>query len=382
MKMKTARANLLNKPNGHFMIGSYPVPDPAPGTVLMKIELCGVCGTDVHTWHAPASSVFGLEYPISLGHEISGTVAALGQGITADSVGHPLKTGDRISVIPAIHCHKCYFCAVAKTPEKCTAWKTYGTWPKADQEPHFTGGYGDFLYIHDPNSFFVKSEASAERTAFLEPMAVVVHSLLHARIEPGDTVVVQGAGPIGLLTVACCKLAGASRVIATGQRNRKRLELAMAMGADMTICHAELKTEADRKAFIWEHSLNCVGADVVINTVGTAAAFKECLSYVRSSGTMVEVGNFVDSGTIQFNPCKDLLEKGIRLIGSFDNEAEHFVRALPLIADPRIPLEKLITHRIPLGEVESALAALEQGGRFEGTDAVKIMMDPRLPERK
>ena len=379
--MKKARASLLDRPNGHFVIGEYPVPAPGPDGLLMRIELCGVCGTDAHSWHAPAEAVFGLEYPISLGHEISGVVAALGRNVKTDYVGQPLKEGDRISVCPAIHCHKCYFCTIAKTPEKCTHWKTYGTWPRADQEPHFTGGYGEYLNIHDPNSVVLKSAASAERTAFLEPMAVVVHSLLHAKIKPGDTVAVQGAGPIGLLTAACCKIAGASRVISCGRKNRRRLELAEAMGADLTMCHLDLPAEKERKAFVLDHSLNLVGADVVINTVGTAAAFKESLGWVRNSGTFVEVGNFVDSGTIPFNPCRDLLEKGIKMIGSFDNEAEHFVRALPLVADPRIPLEKLVTHRIPLGGLENALAAIGGNGMFDGREAVKIMVDPSLPER-
>ena len=377
--MKTARANLLEKPKGNFVIGRYPVPDPVPGSLLMKIELCGVCGTDVHTWHASADDV-GCEYPISLGHEISGTVAALGKGSTSDFIGRPLKIGDRIGVIPAIHCHRCYFCAIAKTPEKCTHWKTYGTWPRADQEPHFTGGYGDYLYIHDPNSVVLKSEASAERTAFLEPMAVVVHSLLHARIKIGDTVVVQGSGPIGLLTTACVKLAGASRVIATGAKNRKRLDLARQMGADFTVCHLDLPTEKERKEFVFEHSLNLVGADVVINTVGTPEAFKESLNFVRNSGVLVEVGNFVGSGTIDFSPCRDLLTKGLTIIGSFDNEAEHFVRSLPLIADPRIPLEKLITHQVPLGDVQRCLEAIGHGGKLNGKEIVKIMINPDLPE--
>ena len=378
--MKTARANLLDKPDGKFVVGEYPIPEPCDDGIVMKIELCGVCGTDVHSWHAPAEAVFGLEYPISLGHEISGIVVALGKNVKTDYVGKPLNIGDRIGVCPAIHCHKCYYCTIAKTPEKCTDWKTYGTWPKADEEPHFSGGYGDYLYIHDPNSVVLKTETSTERTAFLEPMAVVVHSLLHANIKPGDTVVVQGSGPIGLLTTACCKIAGASRVIATGRKNRKRLELAKEMGADLAVCQLDLPTEEDRKKFIMDNSLNLVGADVVINTVGTAGAFKECLGWVRDSGTVVEVGNFVDSGTIEFNPCRDLLEKGIKLVVSFDNEAEHFVRAIPLIADERIPLEKLITHRIPLGKLEEALSAIENGGIYEGSEAVKIMLDPTLPE--
>jgi len=380
MATKSARANLLMKPRGDFAIGEYPIPDPVPGGLLMKIELCGICGTDVHTWHASAEDV-GCEYPISLGHEISGTVAALGKGVATDYIGQPLKEGDRIGMCPAIHCHKCYFCTIAKTPEKCTDWKTYGTWPKADQEPHFTGGYGDYLYIHDPNSVYLKTNTTAGRTAFLEPMAVVVHSLLHAKIKPGDTVVVQGSGPIGLLTIACCKWAGASRLIATGRRNRKRLELAKEMGADLTMCQMDMPDLKDRKEFVFDNSLNLVGADVVINTAGTCDAFAECLGFVRDSGTVVEVGNFVDSGTFPFNPCRDLLGKGIKIIGSFDNEAEHFVRSIPLIADPRIPLEKLITHRVPLGDVQRTLDAIGKGEKLDGTDMVKVMMDPTMPER-
>ena len=381
MTNKTARANLLDKPNGKFVTSQYPVPQPSAGQVLMKIEMCGICGTDIHTWRAPAEAVFGLEYPISLGHEISGIVEELGEGVTTDSVGTPLKAGDRIGVIPAIHCGRCYFCRIAKTPEKCTDWKTYGTWPKADQEPHFTGGYGDYLYIHDENSFFIKSTTTAERTAFLEPMAVVVHSMLHANIKLGDTVVVQGSGPIGLLTTACAKLAGASVVIATGRSNRARVDLSKEMGADFTILAADMSSEEDRKQFVFDKSLNNVGADIVINTVGTTEAFKECFNFVRDSGTIVEVGNFVDSGTFDFNPCKHLCERGIKIIGSFDNEAEHFVRAMPIIADQRIPLEKLITHKVSVEDVEFVLATIEKGDKLDGKEIVKAMMVPDITER-
>lgn len=374
--MKTARACLLDAPKGKFVIGEYPVPAPQPQSMLMKIELCGVCGTDVHTWQ---SEDIGIPYPISLGHEIVGTVAALGEGVTTDYVGKPLQVGDRIGVIPAIHCHHCYFCTIAKTPEKCIDWKTYGTWPNADQEPHFSGGFGDYLYIHDPNSVVLKMDTSAERGVFLEPMAVVVHALLHANIKPGDTVAVQGVGPIGLLTVAAAKVCGASRVIAFGRRNRKRTELAKRMGADMVVCAEDMPEQADRVKYVMENSLNGVGADVVFNTVGTARGFKEAMGYVRNSGTMVEVGNFVDSGNADFNPCKDLLERGIKIIGSFDNEAEHFVRALPLVSDPRLPLTELITHRLPLGEVQGVHEAIAfNRGMYKDVSVVKAVIDPTL----
>jgi len=375
MGKRTARSYVLDKPKGNFVMDEYEIPDPAPGTVLMKIELCGVCGTDVHTWQ---SLVEDLEYPISLGHEMVGTVEALGRGVTADYVGKPLRLGDRIGVIPAIHCHRCYFCTIVKTPEKCIDWKTYGTWPRADQKPYFTGGYGDYLYIHDPNSVFVKMDTTPERGVFLEPVAVVVHSMLHAQIKPGDTVVVNGAGPIGLLTIGLAKIAGASKVIALGRRNRMRLALAERMGADYTICHTDVPEQAGRKEAVFKNSLNGYGADVVLNTVGSATAFAESIDYVRDSGTVVEVGNFVDSGTIPFNPCKQLLEKGIKIIGSFDNEAEHFVRGLPIVADERLLLPDLITHTLPLERLQESLDAIKNGTELDGRQIVKIVIDPSL----
>jgi len=370
------RASLLSGPRGKFVIGEFPVPDPAPGAVLMKVELCGVCGTDVHTWQ---SEDIGLEYPISLGHEIVGTVEALGEDVKTDYIGRPLKVGDRIGVIPAIHCHRCYFCTISKTPEKCIHWKTYGTWPRADREPHFTGGYADYLYIHDPNSVFLKMECPAERGVFLEPVAVVIHAILLAQIKLGDTVVVQGCGPIGLLTIACASVAGASRIIAIGRRNRKRLELARTMGAKEVISVIDMPDLEERRRFIFEHSINRVGADVVFNTVGSPQAFEEGFHYVRDAGTFVEVGNFVDTGAVAVNPATQVLGKDVKVIGSFDNEAEHFVRGLPVIEDERLPLPELITHRLPLEDVERACEAIRKGEPLDGKEIVKIVIDPSLP---
>ena len=108
--------------------------------------------------------------------------------------------------------------------------------------------------------------------------------------------------------------------------------------------------------------------------------FLESIDYVRDSGTLVEVGNFVDSGTTPFNPCTHLLEKGITIVGSFDNDAEHFVRSLPLVADERIPLKKLITHRLPLSAVQTCFEAIHKGEPLDGKEIVKIAIDPSLPE--
>ena len=190
--------------------------------------------------------------------------------------------------------------------------------------------------------------------------------------------IVIGAGPIGLLTVGQAKIAGASKVIVIGRRNRLRLGLAEKMGADITVCHTDIPGQKDRVDFVFDNSLNGYGADVVINTVGSVEGFAQSLDYVRDSGTVVEVGNFVDSGTMEFNPSKHLLIKGIKLIGSFDNEAEHYVRGLPIIADERLPLPDLITHKIPMGRLQESLTAIKDGEKLDGKEIVKIVLDPSL----
>ncbi len=116
--------------------------------------------------------------------------------------------------------------------------------------------------------------------------------------------------------------------------------------------------------------------------MGTTKGFEEALDYVRDSGTLVEVGNFVDSGTFPFNPCKHLLEKGIKIIGSFDNEAEHFVRALPIISDSRIPITELITHRLPLSDVQRVCEAILKGEKLKGKEIIKAVINPDLPQGK
>ena len=123
-----------------------------------------------------------------------------------------------------------------------------------------------------------------------------------------------------------------------------------------------------------------LGGISVMQVSPDQGSFMTVLTRLMGARWVVEVGTFVDSGTVEFNPCTQLLERGITIIGSFDNEAEHFVRALPLVADPRIPLEKLITHRLPLGGVQRGFEAVGNGNMLNGKEIVKIAIDPTLPE--
>jgi len=165
----------------------------------MKIKLCGVCGTDVHTYHGYMSDA---PFPLILGHEIVGKIFALGKGTKADFLGKPIKVGDRINLVSAIHCKKCFFCTIAKTPSKCVNMVSYGFFRDPHEKHYFTGGYADYLYLFHPDTDFFKINAPPEVAVFAEPLAIAIHAVDRARIKLGDTVVVQGSGILAYLLLS------------------------------------------------------------------------------------------------------------------------------------------------------------------------------------
>jgi len=370
--MKKGRVAVIEKPGGKVIIKEYPLPDPAPGTLLIKIELCGVCGTDVHTYngHMPDAP-----FPIILGHEIVGKVIALGKGVKTDYLGKPINVGDRVTLVPAIHCKKCYFCTIAKTPSKCANMISYGFFRDPD-EHYFTGGYADYLYLFHPDTDFFKIDAPPEVAVFTEPLAIAIHAVDRAHIRLGDTVVVQGSGTIGLLTFICAKLAGAGKVIMISRRRKERLELAKRLGADLTINMEEIPEPEERVRIVKENSLSGYGADVVLECAGVPAAFSEGIKYVRDSGTLCEVGHFADAGSVKVNPCLDVLTKNIRIEGIYDNEPEQFVRAIPILEKGEFSFGDIISHRLPLSRLKEAMEAITTGAKIDDREIVKAVIDP------
>jgi len=370
--MKKGRVAVFDKPEGKAIIKEYPLPDPVPGTLLMKIELCGVCGTDVHTYNGRMP---GAPFPIILGHEIAGKIVALGRGVETDYLGKPVKAGDRITLVPAIHCKKCYFCTIAKTPSKCVNMVSYGFFRDPD-EHYFTGGYADYLYLFHPNTDFFKIDAPAEVAVFTEPLAIAIHAVDRAHIRLGDTVVVQGSGTIGLLTLICAKLAGAGKVIIISRRRKERLELARRLGADLTINMEEIPEIEERVNIVKESSLSGYGADVVLECAGAPAAFSEGIKYLRDSATFCEVGHFADAGGVEINPCLDVLTKNIRIEGIYDNEPEQFVRAIPILEKGEFSFADIISHRLPLIRLLDVFKAITLGSRIDDKEVVKAVIDP------
>lgn len=364
---KTGKAAVLDKPGGTFEIKEYPLPDLAPGTILLKQELGGVCGTDIHMYHGRLP---GIGYPIILCHEFVGTVAGLGEGVTQDFLGRPLKVGDRVLVAPGVGCGNCHYCIIEKTPTTCEIGFAYG-FISEDVAP-FGGGFGEYIYLHHPRTAVLKTDLPPEVAVLAEPMSVAMHAVTRAKINLGDTVVIQGSGAVGLTVQACAKLAGAAKIIHIGGPTDFRINMAKEFGADITINIAEVKDSAERIKLVKEETIKGLGADVVFECTGVPQSVPEGFDMLRTSGTFVEVGHFTNAGEVAINPFVHLCNKNINLQGSWGGEIEGFVRALPIMEKRLFPLEKLVTHVVGMERLQDVVEVPKQGYMLDGKESLKI----------
>ncbi len=330
-----------------FAIREYEVPDPAPGTVLLRQELAGICGTDLHNWQN------GIPKPTILGHENVGIIEALGAGVTTDYVGNPVREGDRVILQPGT----------------AGGQGAYGFQTNPDEAPHFYGGFADYIYLGLPGTVFIKTSASAEVAVLTEPFTVGVHAVMRGKVQIGDTVVVQGSGAIGLVTLICAKISGAGKLIMVGGP-AERLELAKRMGADVVIDIEKVRSAEERTQLVLDETPRRAGADVVFECAGFLPATPEGLGYVRRSGTFVEVGHFVDMGSIDFNINQLLMRKNLRVEAIWGSQTEHFVRAMPILEKNEFPFAEMVSHVLPLERLKEGFDAL--GGRYRLGDETVI----------
>ena len=339
---KTARASVMT--GREFEIREYPLPEVEPGRVLVKQELGGICGTDLHNWQFQR-----LGFDVILGHENVGTLAALGAGVCEDAAGNPVRAGDRVVVSPHL--------GVGFQP--------------ADRVPPLRGGFGQYVYLWDSRNVFLKTDLPAAIAVLTEPSACAYHCVSRARIQLGDTVVIQGTGPIGLLAIAWARRAGAGRLIAVGGP-AGRLEFAERLGADLVIDIDEVPDAEERKRIVRDSTPRRAGADVVCECAGFLAAIPEGLDYLRYGGTYVEFGHFVDTGTFECNPNQMLMRKNLRLEAAWGFEGAHFMRSLALLQQYASLFEGFVSHVIPLERIADGFHALDSNYRLDGRDALKI----------
>lgn len=343
--MATAKAAVMT--GERFEIREYKIPEITPDTLLLKQELGGICGTDLHNWEHQR-----LSGEIILGHENVGIIDKLGANVKTDHLGQPVAEGDRVVVVPG------------------TNNGAYG-FIQAEEKPYLRGGFGEYLYLWNPDTVFFKTEMPPEAAVMTEPFTIGVHGAMRSGLKFGDTVVVQGSGAIGLLTLVCAKISGAGRLILVGGPPG-RLELGKRLGADLTIDIADVSDPEDRAQLVRDHTPRGQGANVVFECAGFLGAIPEGLDYLAKDGTYVEMGHFVDVGTFQCNPNTMFMRKNLRLEAVWASNAEHFVRAMPVLEKQEFPIQDLVSHVIPIDRVAEGFNALHNGYRLDGKDAIKI----------
>lgn len=307
-----------------FTIREEPVPRPGDGEVLVRIMANGICGSDVHFFHEGKLGNFVVEEPYVPGHEASGVVAGLGPGVRG------LSVDDRVVVEPGIPCGRCGFCRDGRY-NLCREVVFLSA-------PPINGTFCDYLVIRADSVHPMPQGMSFEQGALVEPAAVAVHAVNRAGVRNGDTAVVLGCGPIGLMTIQALKAAGGSKVVCVDLVPRRR-ERALGLGAD-------LATEADEK-----NPALLEGADVVFETAGSSRATALAFGCARPGGTVVQVG-WPEVNRVELD-IAGFLDKELDYV-AVNRYANAFPTAIAWIADGRIKATDMITHRFPLAEIEDA----------------------------
>jgi L-iditol 2-dehydrogenase len=366
-----ATAAVLTGVGATFELREYPVPDPEPGAIVVKVELAGICATDAHVYRGLWPD---LHYPAVLGHENTGIVVALGEGVDGDWLGEPLAVGDRVVVMGGT-CGNCANCVLGRGP--CTAPETmpgYGFSGPADVSL-LSGGFSEYLYLSHPYTRVFKTSLDARTAVLAEPMATALSAVARTRIELGSTVVVQGAGAIGLLTLACARLSGATRTILVGGPAH-RLELARELGASAVIDIEAVPDPAERLRMVRALTPGGRGADVVFGCVGAAPALPEGLRFLAPHGTMVELGTALGGASGVIRPAPELVGPNVTLIGHWDTRPEHWVRSLEVLASAGLPFARLVSHQLPLDRIGEAIESLLGDYVLDGKGVIKAAIAP------
>lgn len=342
-------------------INEYEVGEPEPGAIVVKMTVANVCGSDLHQWRGEFDvEKFGRPYPQILGHEMTGTVHQLGEGVTRDTAGSPLKEGDRVVWRYFYPCGKCRACMKGIT-RACPYARTYLSQP-CDAPPHFYGAFGEYYFVRPGAAIFkVPDELSDTTVAGVNcALSQVVGGMQLARLKLGENVVIQGAGGLGVYATAVAKEMGAGQVIVIDSIPA-RLELARGFGADATIDIEEFPDADMRVKRVLELTDNW-GADLVAELVGHPRVCNEGLRMLGRTGRYLEIGNINPGLTYALDPST-LIFGNRSILGMVYYEAEHLQQALDLMrrTSKDYPWHKVVSHTFPLERINEAFTEADQG---------------------
>jgi threonine dehydrogenase-like Zn-dependent dehydrogenase len=356
---------ILQQSRGPWEFQRHALPDPEPGAILVRISHANVCGSDLHIWRGESAIPWGHR---AMGHEMAGRVFALGAGVTTDSTGQPLHEGDRIIYNYFFPCGRCLAC-LRGMPECCPNKRRPGN-ADPGQWPHFVAGFSEYYYLL-PGHVCVKVPDELP-DAIVAPincaLAQVMQGLDSGGFRQGDSLVVQGAGGLGLNMIAAARDMGAGLIIAI-DGIPGRLRLARDFGADYTIDLRECPTPADRIAAVRELT-NGQGVTHAADVAGVRGVVAEGLEMLANGGTYLEIGSIVAGFAFPFDPdaaCR----RGLRLIAFLQYDTRLLPRALDFVrrSRSRVPWDRVISHTFPLQAIQEAFEQAEWVGR-DPTEAV------------
>jgi D-arabinitol dehydrogenase (NADP+) len=316
-----------------YTVKDVPTPEAGPGEVRIKVHQVGICGTDVHIHHGD----FGAVFPLTPGHELVGTVDALGEGVNRFTVG------EQVTVNPNVYCGYCDYCLAGRLI-LCSNMKGLGS--------NFPGFFAEYATVRESLVFSVEG-IDPDTAVFTEPASCAMHGLETLQIRPGATALVFGAGPTGLLLAQLIKSGGAAAVTVAAPTQFK-LDTAAALGVDRTVLIDRGDMEGNRTKLL--EASGADGYDYVVEATGSARIGDICVPLTRSGGTVLVYGVTRADERVSFQPY-DVFRREITIKGSFA-EMTSFGAAIRALRSGRARTAGMITHRFSLDDYGKALDAV------------------------
>ena len=333
-------------------VKEYPMPVVGDDDVLVKVEGCGVCGTDAHEYKRDP---FGL-IPVALGHEGTGEIVKMGKNVKVDSAGKPLKVGDKVVT-----------CMIFKDNPDITMFDlnkqnvggadVYGLLP--DDDVHLNGWFSDYILVRGGSTIFNVSDLDLDSRILIEPCAVLIHAVERAKttgiLRFNSRVAVQGCGPIGLICIAVLRAMGIENIVAI-DGEQKRLDFAKKMGADHSVNFKDYKG-IEALADGVKDAFGGYLADFAFQCTGSPVAHANIYKFIRNGGGLCELGFFINGGDATINPHFDICSKEITTVGSWVYTLRDYATTFDFLKRAKaigLPMGDLITHKFPLEEIDEA----------------------------
>jgi len=335
---------------GGLRVQEMPDPRPARGQVVLRVAACGICGSDVHFRHQRAGAAW--RYPYVVGHEFAGTIAEIGDGVTGFAIGEAVTWQPM-----ADHCGTCAMCRAGRF-NSCRLYRDVGFGPD--------GGHAELAAVDAAGLHRLPPSVSVEDAAICEPLALAHRTVFEcSQVCAGQSVVVLGCGPVGLLCATLALAAGAEVLVSGWSGDEARLDAARAIGVHHVACAAE----EDLPAQVADIA-GVDGPDAIIDAAGSSDTFAQALRMAPPFGRVTKVGWFGPTRDMALNA---IVRKNLRIRGVYGNEYGSWERCIRILASGALPLEHLLTHRLPLSEWGEGYRLMEE------RQAVKVLL---LPDSK